>query len=155
MLTVRFYTDHDLETLKRMFAEFYSLSEIAVELDRTPEALNQQVRRMGLKRNHHTVRMAYYHGRAILKFGSTPAAIKAAVAKKHELDKIKKIKERSQHQKNAIEGLKFDLANGTDRNHAIKNAYASGATLNQIGRVVHLSKQGVGLVIKPQKRDRW
>lgn len=154
-MSTRYYTEQDLKTLKRMFAEFYSLAEIAEKLDRTPEALNQQVRRMGLKRNHHTVRMAYYHGRAILKFGSTPAAIKAAVAKKHELDKIKKIKERSKHQKMAIDDLKFDLAKGVDRNVAIKAAYANGATLNQIGRVVHLSKQGVGLVIKPQKRDRW
>lgn len=149
------YTNMDMKTLKRMYDDYHSLEEIGTEINRSTSSVQQVVRREGWKRNSHTVRMVYTRGRGILKFGKTPQAIKQAIAKQEKAEKAKRRKELKARQKQAIAGLKAALAAGKFRNDAIRAAYRAGANLSQIGKVVGLTKQGVGLIVTPPKPKRY
>ncbi len=145
------FTKSEMKKFKRMFDGYYSVKDIAAALGRSEVAIIQKYRQLGWSRQFRTVRLIHFHGREILKFGTDPDAIKAAMAKKRENDKLKQIKERSARQKKAIDELQTNLNKGALRNHAIRLAYSSGATLNQIGAVVGLSKQGVGWIVTPPR----
>ena len=145
------FSKAEMKQLKKMFEGYYSVTDIAKALNRSEGAIIQKYRSLGWSRQFRTVRLIHFHGRGILKFGTDPDAIQTAMAQKHTEAKLNKIKERSLRQQKAIEELKADLAKGALRNHAIRLAYAAGATLNQIGAVVGMTKQGVGLIVTPPK----
>lgn len=151
-MPVPVYTDEQLQTLRRMFAEYATYDVIGAAIGRTKESINQKVIKLGLKRNKHVSLLVRYHGPDVLKYGDTSDAIYEGLAKARKQQKIAAGLERKAKQELAIETMKANLANGMKRNTAIKTAFKQGALQIQIAEVVGLTKQGVSYVIFPKVR---
>lgn len=145
------YTKKELRLLQQMYNDYYPFTEIAEVLHKPANAIMQKCRRLGYpKRDPVTVRALGFHGREMLKYGTDHEKIRAALKKRHKEATITKIKERSGKQASAVRMLRINLKT-MERNAAIKRARQAGATLNQIGKVVGLTKQRVALIVSPPK----
>lgn len=153
-MTGRKFTEEDMKTFKRLFDEHMSLKDIGVALNRSEGSLVQKLRSLDWKRSNHTVRLVGLHGIEILAHGLQPCQIKKALKQKRIEEIAARKKACSKRQQEAIKNLHKDLKAGVDRNKAIKKAYDTGALLAQIGEVVGMTKQGVGLVVTPPKKRR-
>jgi hypothetical protein len=143
------YTEKDIKTLSRMYAEYWPVAEIAKKLGKTERAITTKIHRLGLpQRDSIIIRLINFHGREILKWGSDRESILMALEAKGAAAKQATIALRNQRQVAALDYLLYEVAQGHDRNMAIRRARARGATMPQIGRAVGISKQAVAVILR-------
>lgn len=147
-----YYTAEEVKTLKVMYAEYYLIKEIAEKLGRSRGSVAWQIHHLGLSRNFRMINLVRLKGRDILKHGKDPAKVVAKIDA--EQRKAKEHRQQALHiaQVHALDMLKADLKT-FDRNTAITMAFMHGATQEQIGKVVGLSKQAVSLIVRKGRLD--
>jgi DNA-binding NarL/FixJ family response regulator len=146
-LPVPHYTEQDMKTFMEMWNQYQTTEAIAAAIGRTRISVNLKARRMGLKRNIHTVRMVTVYGPHILQYGLTPRAIKTRMIADGAKRKLLVLKIKQKQQEAAIEAFQRDL-HLMDRTSAVRKARAAGALLNQIGDALGLTKQTVFKILE-------
>jgi predicted DNA-binding protein YlxM (UPF0122 family) len=146
------YTEEQVETIRRMYSEYYTFIEIAKEVGKTLKAIEIKVDKLKLpKRDTIIVRMVTFHGREILKLGPDRASIITALNTQKDDAKNAIITKRTKKQEAALSTLSQEAEKAPtifDRNQAIKRARHKGATLRQIAEVIGLTKQAVYSILR-------
>ena len=149
------YTKQEEKLIQKMYHDYYSVEEIAEEINRTPITLLHKIKRMNLPaRDKNLIRLIYVNGRGILKYGKSAPEVRAAI----EAERKEKIKFRATKaqlaEELAIKQLKSDLKHKIDRKSAARAAFKAGAKLASIGDVLGMTKQGVSWMIKNSPKGK-
>lgn len=149
------YTDSDHALLRRMFDEYYSYRDIGIALHRTKTSVAQQVRRLGLHRNHLLVRVVTHYGPEALEVSGDRAALKA-LGKAQRRERTNRIRAaRDQDKRAVLAKLKVDIAAGADYNRTLKAAYKDGkVSIKAIADTLGVTHWHVQTRVAPFKRSR-
>lgn len=146
------FTDDDDAFIKAGMAAFTPLEDIAVKLGRSHGVIRQRVMFLGLHRDGRKTRLAKKYGLDALSISSDPIDIVQhfeAIERQKKADDVAK---REREITAVLDAMNADLANGGDRRIAYQLALTLGATLQQIGDRVGVTRERVRQVANDVKR---
>jgi hypothetical protein len=143
------YRKDQIQLIETMWAEYWPITAIAEKLGKSPTAVKEKVRYIGLpNRDKHLIRLLNYYGRDLLKYGTNRKEIKQKLQFERELLKIKKIKGRLDRQHIALEYLKYELEKGRDKHTAMKRAFRRDATPHKIALMLKMTTKEVTAIVR-------
>jgi hypothetical protein len=148
------YSDDEVAILKQMRKDLYSNSEIGRRLNRSASSISQKAAALGLEEiDLSMLHLIRNRGREVLKVGKDPDKIKLKTI--YDRVKAKKVASNAKRiqQALAIKKMKATIAAGANRDEAMMTAWSDGATLQQIGKALGMTKQGAGIAISRFKDE--
>lgn len=151
------FTSEQVEWLKQAYLSHMQLDEMANHLGHSIGTIRQKILSLGLKRDMRKTWLAKRYGADVLSINEDPAVIRHVMQdiSRKEQDAIKS--ERQNKIDTALDAMLTDLSEGGDRKAALRAARLSGATLDQIGKQLGLTRERVRQIthdIKPNGMRR-
>lgn len=141
------YTAAEHETIKADFAAFVPIEVTARNLNRTYGSIRQQIHFLGLHRDGRKTRLAKRFGGDVLNLSNDPAEIRRQLAEREQQEQVRLQSEIEKKVANALIEMQTALDAGEDRKVAFQVAMLQGATLQQVGDVVGITRERVRQVV--------
>lgn len=146
------YTENEIITLRRMFAEYYSYKDIGTALNRTSASIVQRLTKLKLKRDHKLVRLVERHGLEVLAVADDPVALAALKLTQRGEDTQRKRSAREIGKRTILVKMKVDMAAGVDYTRAMKIAHDAGCSVRQIAQSLGVTLWHVQSKVAPPAR---
>lgn len=155
--STRLFTPDEDQIIRERHAAFVPVDEIAKSLNRTTGSLKQRIFHLGLHRDGRKVKLAARYGLDILNLSDDPGKIQEALKAKKQQEKEARDAEHVAEVEAALSLMKEALIRGEDRAIVYRAALIRGATLQQIGDIVGVTRERVRQIVddvKPQAKPR-
>lgn len=145
----RRYSAEDDQIIRADYAAHVPLIEMAKKLNRSFQTIRQRIFHLGIRRSARMTRLVDRYGPDVLALGNDPAQIRQRLKEREALQKLEREASKALRIKGVLDGMEQALANGEDRVVAFKAALIQGATLDEIGQRVGLTRERIRQLTTP------
>lgn len=137
------YSDDDDRIIREEYRKFTEVVDIAKKIKRTVGSVRQRIVTLGLARDGRKTRLAARFGVDILKLSNDPSQILANIRAEEEAKRAELKAQRAAQVARALDIMATAIAEGGDRRAAFQAAMLAGATLQDVGDRVGLTRERI------------